>query len=386
MTKFVYGYLGLLLFAMAQVSCNTLNSRIFSKKTIREKYEDKLEKDSGKHHPLVNAWLNSAEYSLNNPLSISTPYYETGRFSADNPTATSLKVFLERGRKLSVKLNKTSAQPYAVYVDLWYAGDSARETPPRFISAADTVNNSLDYVAEKDEWLIVRYQSQISINGSYTIAISPKASFSFPISPAVKSNIGSFWGVDREGGARKHEGIDIFAPAKSPVVAVADGYITSVSENKLGGKVIFMRPDETNYNVYYAHLHEQLVTTDQRVKAGDVIGLTGNTGNAKNTPSHLHFGIYTFGGPIDPLAFVEKRKEPASKIETKILNPFMTTSRQTKVYADLSILNPIATLNKQVSLQAEAFNGNYYRVILPDGRKAFAEAKNLVAQKPAKNS
>jgi len=385
MTKILPHLFGFLMLAVVQISCTTLSSGLFSKKTVREKYEDKVKKDSGENNPVVNAWLNAAEYSLNNPLSIPSTYSESGRFSANNQSATSLKFFIKRGQKLVVRLNKTSANPYAVYMDLWHAGDSATGATLEYILAADTVSNSFEYIATKDAKLIVRYQAQISSDGSYAISISPMASFTFPIAASAKSNIGSFWGDGRDGGARKHEGIDIFAPAKSPAVAVADGYITSVSENKLGGKVIFMQPDNSNYNVYYAHLHQQLVTTGQRVKAGEVIGLTGNTGNAIYTASHLHFGIYTFGGPIDPLAFVEKAKAPAIKTGNKVLNPAMITSRQTKVYADLFNLQPIATLNKDISLQAEAFNGKYYRVILPDGRKAFAEAKNLTTQK-VKNS
>jgi murein DD-endopeptidase MepM/ murein hydrolase activator NlpD len=354
---------------------------VLSKKTVREKYEDKMKKDSGKNNPSVNAWLNAAEYSLNNPLGIPPTYSESGIFSANNHTATSLKVFIKRGQKLVARLNKTSAMPYAVYMDLWRAADTTTSVALEYILAADTANNSFEYIATKDERLIIRYQPQLATDGSYAIAISHMASFTFPIAASAKSNIGSFWGDGRDGGARKHEGIDIFAAAKSPAVAVADGYISSVSENILGGKVIFMQPDNSNYNVYYAHLHQQLVTTGQRVKAGEVIGLTGNTGNALYTASHLHFGIYTFSGAIDPLAFVEKIKEPGIKMENKVLNPAMITSRQTKVYADLFMLQPIATLNKNIRLQAEAFNGQYYRVILPDGRKAFAEAKNLTIQK-----
>jgi len=381
MMKLLSGLFGLIMLALVQISCNPLSTGVFSKKTVREKYEDKLIKDSGKNNPAVNAWLNAAEYSLNNPLNIPPTYSEFGRFSANNHTATSLKVFVKRGQKLVVRLNKTSPRPYAVYMDLWHAADSITGFALEYILSADTASNSLEYIAAKDEKLIIRFQPQITSDGSYAISIIPMASFTFPIAASVKSNIGSFWGAGRDGGARKHEGIDIFAPAKSPAVAVADGYISSVSENILGGKIIFLQPDKTNYNVYYAHLDQQLVTTGQRVKAGDVIGLTGNTGNAKHTASHLHFGIYTFGGPIDPLAFVEKTKEPTTKLENKALNPAMITSRQTKVYADLSMQQPIATLNKDISLQAEAFSGKHYRVILPDGRKAFAEAKNLAVEK-----
>lgn len=381
MTKSLFALSGLVLLAFIQISCNPLSTGVFSKKTVREKYEDKLQKDSGKNNPAVNAWLNAAEYSLNNPLSIPSTYSENGLFSALNPTATSLKVFIKRGQKLEVKLQKIGARNYDVYMDLWQAADSATAASLAYITAADTTSNSIHYIAEKDGYLIVRYQPQISSDGSYSVSLTPTPSFVFPIAASAKSYIGSFWGAGRDGGERKHEGIDIFAPAKSPAVAVADGYITSVSENILGGKVIFMQPDNSNYNVYYAHLHQQMVTQGQRVKAGDIIGLTGNTGNAKSTASHLHFGIYTFSGAIDPLAFVERRKEIAAKPENKALHPVMITSKTTSVYTDLSLLKPITTLNKNVILQAEAFTGNYYRVILPDGRKAFAEAKNLVVKK-----
>jgi peptidoglycan LD-endopeptidase LytH len=323
---------------------------------------------------------------LNNPLSIPSNYNESGRFSASNASATSLKVFIKRGQKLNVQLNKTSAPYYAVYMDLWKAADSATNSPLAHIIAADTANNYLEYIAEKDENLIVRYQSQISANGTYSVSIASNASFTFPIAASIKSYIGSFWGDGRDGGLRKHEGIDIFAPAKSPAVAVADGLITSVSENILGGKIIFLQPENRNYNVYYAHLHEQLVVPGQRVKAGEIIGLTGNTGNAKNTASHLHFGIYTFSGPIDPLAFVEKKKEVLAKELNTILPRMMVTSRATRVYTDLSVLQPITTLVKNTSVHTEAITGNYYRVILPDGRKAFAEAKNLQVLKKEKTT
>lgn len=381
MLKTLSGLIVLLLVTLVQTSCNPLARGVFSKKTVREKYEEKLQKDSGKSNPVVNAWLNAAEYSLNNPLTIPPTYYEYGKFLATNQTATALKVSVKRGQKLVVKLDKTSIQPYAIYMDLWRAADSTTGKSLEYILAADTAINKLEYIAAKDEKLIVRYQPQLSSTGTYAISISPMPSFTFPVAASVKSNIGSFWGAGRDAGARKHEGIDIFTVAKSPAVAVADGVITSVSENVLGGKVIFMQPDNSNYNVYYAHLDQQLVTSGQRVKAGEIIGLVGNTGNAKSTAAHLHFGIYTFNGAIDPLAFVEGTKDPAPNFENKILNPEMVTTRQTKVYADLLTLLPIATLTKDIVLEAEAFSGKHYRILLPDGRKAFAEAKNLSVRK-----
>ena len=94
-------------------------------------------------------------------------------------------------------------------------------------------------------------------------------------------------------------GVDIQAKFRTPVVAVADGRVNTVTENNLGGKVIFMRPSGKQYNLYYAHLDSQMVESGQSVKQGDILGLIGNTGNARNTVPHLHFGVYTFNGPVD---------------------------------------------------------------------------------------
>lgn len=288
------------------LSCNLkVKNGLFTKKTIREKYEEKVLKDSGKFNPVVNAWLNAAEFSLNNPFGVGANFSEKGRFYENDSIATAYLVTVNRGQKISISLNKRSADNFNVYIDLWEAKDTSLRKIPAFIIAADTASNEIEYIAAKDEKLIVRFQHALPAKGDYDFDIKTGPAFSFPISPLVKSNIGSLWGDDRDAGVRKHEGIDIFAAKKSPAVAIADGVITSVSQNELGGKVIFLRPEKTNYNVYYAHLDSQLVEEGQRVVKGQTIGLVGNTGNAHTTAAHLHFGIYTIGGAIDPLLFVK---------------------------------------------------------------------------------
>jgi murein DD-endopeptidase MepM/ murein hydrolase activator NlpD len=121
-----------------------------------------------------------------------------------------------------------------------------------------------------------------------------------------RSMVGSFWGASRGGGVRKHKGIDIFASKGTPVVALADGRITLKETTKVGGKVLWLKPTRHNWEAYYAHLDKQLVKEGQYVRKGQVIGTVGNTGNAKHTPSHLHFGIYTDNGPINPLPYVKR--------------------------------------------------------------------------------
>ena len=143
---------------------------------------------------------------------------------------------------------------------------------------------------------------------------SPLDARVFPVA-GKKASVGSVWGDERDGGRRRHKGIDIFAKKGTPVVAIEDGIITEREETKLGGKVLWLRPRGAWWRAYYAHLDEQLVNEGDRVVKGQVIGTVGNTGNAKTTPSHLHFGIYTLSGAIDPLPIISA--SPRLAINTK---------------------------------------------------------------------
>ncbi|HYC28364.1 MAG TPA: M23 family metallopeptidase, partial [Chitinophagaceae bacterium] len=131
---------------------------------------------------------------------------------------------------------------------------------------------------------------------SFSFMKPPSAQLSkllvFPVA-GKKSNIGSFWGDDRDGGKRKHRGIDIFARKGTPVVAISDGIIISKGNTPRGGKVLWLRTMDYPLVAYYAHLDKQSVKEGQYVKKGQVLGTVGNTGNARTTPSHLHFGIYS---------------------------------------------------------------------------------------------
>jgi peptidoglycan LD-endopeptidase LytH len=102
------------------------------------------------------------------------------------------------------------------------------------------------------------------------------------------------WGTARSGG-RRHEGIDIFAPKGTPVVSTTRGIVTRVGMNRLGGQIVGVLGPGLEWH-YYAHL-DRFGTLRQGdiVQAGDVLGYVGNTGNARGTPSHLHYGIYRDG-------------------------------------------------------------------------------------------
>lgn len=117
-----------------------------------------------------------------------------------------------------------------------------------------------------------------------------KSGYVFPVyGPA------SFVDTFRAGRARVgwHHGEDIFAPFGAPVLAVADGTVFSVGWNDLGGNRFWLRDDKGN-EFYYAHLSafSPLAVNNARVRAGDVIGFIGNTGDAQGTPPHVHFEIH----------------------------------------------------------------------------------------------
>lgn len=369
-------------------ACSSPGPGLFGKKTPHEQYEKKI-KDAGlKETALGDAWLKTAAITLSNPLDISLPYSETGYFADDRANGIGLRFRAKRGQKLKISLTKKPVENFAMYVDLWQSYSASENKTPKFLLAADTINLSLEYVVTEDSAFIVRIQPELLKEGEYTLTIIAGPSLAFPVSPKVKSNIGSFFGTGRDNGERKHEGIDIFAPVHSPAVASANGVVTRVNENALGGKVIFMQPDNASYSLYYAHLDSQIAKEGQRVKSGDILGLTGNTGNAKFTASHLHFGIYTNSGAIDPLYFVKADyKEPAKlSVPLTNLNTWMRSSKNAKFYSDQITGSTNFTMLEETTLmRPEAGTGNFYRVILPDGKKGFVIGSSITsAMKPLK--
>src|SRR5665811_1656976 len=267
-------FLFLCLLSLMLYACSSPGPGLFGKKTPHEQYEKKI-KDAGlKETALGDAWLKTAAITLSNPLDISLPYSETGYFADDRANGIGLRFRAKRGQKLKISLTKKPVENFAMYVDLWQSYSASENKTPKFLLAADTINLSLEYVVTEDSAFIVRIQPELLKEGEYTLTITAGPSLAFPVSPKVKSNIGSFFGTGRDNGERKHEGIDIFAPVHSPAVASANGVVTRVNENALGGKVIFLQPDNASYSLYYAHLDSQIAKEGQRVKSGDILGLT----------------------------------------------------------------------------------------------------------------
>lgn len=100
-------------------------------------------------------------------------------------------------------------------------------------------------------------------------------------------------------GPRRHEAIDILAPTGTPVVAVDDGRITKLFTSKPGGLTVYQYDPDGRLAYYYAHLqrYAEGLREGQVVRAGDVIGYVGSTGNADPGAPHLHFAVFRLGTP-----------------------------------------------------------------------------------------
>lgn len=120
----------------------------------------------------------------------------------------------------------------------------------------------------------------------------PPAELLMPVPGVSVATIADTWGGAR-GGGRQHEGQDIFAPAGTPVLAAAPGFVYRIGPSPLGGNVVVVVAGG-GHRHYYAHLSEfGEIREGQAVDVDTVLGYVGNTGNAQGTPPHLHFGVYT---------------------------------------------------------------------------------------------
>ena len=131
------------------------------------------------------------------------------------------------------------------------------------------------------------------------------APLAIPVKGVQSSQIQDTWGAARSQG-RKHQGIDIFAKRGTPVLSATPGIVSQVGLNTLGGKVVWVVGPQLSRH-YYAHLDDYAaeIQVGDWVEAGEILGYVGNTGNAKNTPPHLHYGIYLQAqGAINPYPYL----------------------------------------------------------------------------------
>ncbi len=111
-----------------------------------------------------------------------------------------------------------------------------------------------------------------------------------------------------------HDGIDFSAPVGTKVYAPGDGIVHYTGYNYGYGKKVII-DHGYGYRTVYAHLSKSLVKAGQRVKRGDVIALSGNTG--VSTGPHLHYEIHKNKRKINPSAYFYNSYTPDSYLTAK---------------------------------------------------------------------
>lgn len=347
--------------------------------TPYEAYQESLAEAGLAETALGRDWLTAGRNAVDGAAPISLPFQEEGFIAVEEPGAMAYRISIRRGQRLTVQVELHSEERTRVFVDLFRVPASDGD-PPRPIHSSDSVPEEFVHEPWRGGDFILRLQPELLRGGQYRVTLKLEAQLAFPVAGHGMRSVQSVFGDDREAGRRTHDGLDIFARRGTPVLAVSPGVINRVSVTNLGGKVVWLRDPVRNANIYYAHLDSQLVASGDRVQIGDTLGFVGNTGNARTTPPHLHFGIYRRGeGPIDPSPFVR----PPSGSMTEMTADLSQLGTWVRLSGDGIRLRAapgarapvVRELRQYTPLRVLGASGEYFRVRLPDGGNGYVAAR-----------
>ncbi len=343
--------------------------------TPHQVYAASLEEANLDETALGQAWFEAGHRAIDHAVNVNPPFREVGYMDPKEVTARGYRIALLQGQRLSVRVSLQPADSLKLFIDLYEVPEEPDDIL-RHVATADSFHTIA--VEPRDDMVyLLRIQPELLRGGRYTVDIEANASLGFPVAGRSSENIYSFYGAPRDGGRRRHEGVDIFAKRGTPVVAISDGYVARIDETMIGGKVIWVRDAIRNQTYYYAHLDEFLVQPSSRVEQGDTLGLVGNTGNAINTPSHLHFGVYQARRPMDPFPFIHNatKRIPAVVADTSRLGRWIrVTARAASLKnAPYTDAEQVEELPRHTALRVAGTTANWYYVHLPDGKYGFIQ-------------
>ena len=124
----------------------------------------------------------------------------------------------------------------------------------------------------------------------------PPGRLSIPVQGIAATSLRDTFNDARSEG-RRHDAIDIMAPAGTPVLAAADGRIEKLFLSERGGITLYQFNPERTLAYYYAHLQRYAdgIAEGQVLRRGQLLGYVGATGNADPAAPHLHFAVFALG-------------------------------------------------------------------------------------------
>ena len=357
-----------------------VKDELFDRRTPRERYEAALEAAGLSRTALVRDWTDAGDRALTAAPLVTSPHIEEGYLPPGEPAALALRISARRGQEVVFQAELVGDTTTLVFVEAWRI---EADTAARFrqVAVADSGQRTLRLEPRADADYVFRVQPELLRGGRVRISLTVVPTLAFPILDGKEQTVRSRFGAPRDGGIRDHHGIDIFAPRGTVAVAAAEGRVARVETTTRGGNVVWLR-DQRGNALYYAHLDRQYVMEGDWVQPGDTIGFVGNTGNARTTPPHLHFGVYRRGeGPMDPWWFVHHPPGVAPRLvaDTALLGTWTRTPAGEVALraAPDAKADALGTLAGHTAMRVVAAVGSWYRVRLPDGTTGYLAARLL---------
>lgn len=186
----------------------------------------------------------------------------------------------------------------------------SQRAPWRVVPASPTVTQAASPRAEAPAAAAPVPLATVAAAPSDAATVAHLRSLYFPIAAGDSIRLDDSFDAPRDGGARKHQAIDILAPRGTPVLSAGDGRILRLSKSAKGGITIYATDLEEQFVYYYAHLdrYHASVYAGKPLMRGDTLGYVGTTGNSPANVPHLHFQImhmpadrkFWNGAPVNP--------------------------------------------------------------------------------------
>lgn len=353
--------------------------------TPYEAYQERLAAAGLDSTALALDWAAAGREAVEGPIAVDLPFEEEGYIPAEDPAAVGYRVHIPRGRKLTFGIYLETEEGTRLFVDLFRVPND-EDDPLRPVFSSDSVGGIFEH---EDPWragdYILRLQPELLRGGTYRVVLTQEAQFAFPVEGYGMRAVQSLFGAPRDGGRREHHGVDVFAPRGTPVLAATAGTTYRVNDTRVGGKVVWVRDEDRDARFYYAHLDSQYVGNGVRVEPGDTIGFVGNTGNARTTPPHLHFGVYRRpGGPFDPYPFLDPPRGSVSEMtaDLALLGTWVQPGNEgIRLRASPGMrADVLMELDTGASVRVLGASGDWFRVRLPDGQGGYVAARLMEAE------
>lgn len=338
-----------------------------------ESYGRSLEKAGLDSSALGHDWQAAAQSALENPVSVEAPFQENVYLDPSRASAVGYRFSAKRGQNVAIAVELDAE--FRLFIDL-YREDSRGDSFSHVASGTEE-ERRLELHVQSDAAYVLRLQAELLRGGTLTVSIRVGPSLAFPIEGLDTKAIFSGFGMPRDGGARRHEGVDILAPRGTEVVAPIRAYVRWVGINQRGGNVVGLTDEKNGLYLYFAHLDTQVARSGTYVEPGDVLGTVGNTGNAITTVPHLHFGVYmrnsVYRGAVDPVYYLYDPRRPMPEItaDSGLLGSWGRTTADTEL---IDAGNSAAGLSAFTPFRIHGASSDRYRVRLPDGSAGYVSA------------